>query len=320
MSSSVLRRVSAAIALIAITLVSFAAPAAAHDPIFLSDDQTTPDTGPFMPDATISWALYGQVLGDGDTRGFEFDLRDGDELFVGLLIPNLEPELQLADDELPVLTISRPDGTTIDIVAEERVVFDEPFTKTSYVNLAELREPGMGGRYEGIVTGNAAARFSVAIGETELFFTDAERTGDRPSSFQEIEKPLRAWYTTPPGGEPTGELVEGDAEVDLDLIGEAMESGEGALAEGVDEDAVMADTTEGSENDEADVAVEEESVAESTDAATDSTTDDIEESAAAPPAGTDGDDGGGSTWVAPVAIMVLALGAGGFALSRRRNA
>ena len=52
-------------------------PAAAHDPIFLTDEQTTPDAGPYLPDGAISWALYGSVAEAGDTRGFEFDLRAG---------------------------------------------------------------------------------------------------------------------------------------------------------------------------------------------------------------------------------------------------
>ena len=35
----------------------------AHDPIILTDEQTTPDGGPFLPDGTISFALYGTFDG-----------------------------------------------------------------------------------------------------------------------------------------------------------------------------------------------------------------------------------------------------------------
>jgi len=316
-------RLVVAVGVIAMTLLALIAPAAAHDPIFLSDDQTTPDTGPFMPDGTISWALYGQVLGDGDTRGFEFDLRDGDELFVGLLIPNLEPETALADGDLPVMTIERPDGSSFEVTANQREIFDEPFTKTSYVNLVEVREPAIAGRYRGVVTGPVASRFSVAIGETELFFTETSRAGERPTSFIEIGPPLQAWYTTPPGGEPSGELADGEAEVDLDLLDEAMESGAGALAEGVDEDVAMAETEdEAMAADEA--MVEDDAVAEApeADASTEAPADDASDDAAVDEVAvaasdSDGDGGSSATWVAPVVIAVLGAGLALFLRGRK---
>ena len=274
-------------------IIVFAGPAAAHDPIFIADDQTTPDVGPYMPDGTISWALYGQVLDDGDTRGFEFDLRDGDELFFSLLIPNLSPELELGEAELPVLMVEGPDGEVRTFVADRRDVFDEPFSRTSYVNLLEVREPGAaGGRYRMTVVGAAASRFSVAVGESEIFFTDTERSGDRPSSFLEITEPLQAWYSTPPGGEPTGDA--GDVGVDLDLVEEAMESGEGQISAGGSLDGTD--------------PVQEEAVAEDEPV--------VEEAAAAEAVTTDND--GSTTWVAPAVVaMVAVLGAGWFFASRR---
>ncbi len=185
-----------------------------------------------MPDGAISWALYGSVLESGDTRGFEFDLRDGEELYISLLIPNLEPELSISDDELPTVELEAPDGTTTSIVPEVREVFDEPFSNTSYVTLAELREPAQEGRYRGVVNGSAPSRFTVAIGEREEFFTETERSGDRPTSFPGIAPPLQAWYATPPGAEAPTDLAEGDAEMQLDMIEEAMEDGEGSAPEG----------------------------------------------------------------------------------------
>ncbi len=222
-----------AVAILATTLLLlWTAPAAAHDPIFIEQDQTTPDVGPYMPDGAISWALYGSVLESGDTRGFEFDLRDGEELYISLLIPNLEPELSISDDELPTVELEAPDGTTTSIVPEVREVFDEPFSNTSYVTLAELREPAQEGRYRGVVNGSAPSRFTVAIGEREEFFTETERSGDRPTSFPGIAPPLQAWYATPPGAEAPTDLAEGDAEMQLDMIEEAMEDGEGSAPEG----------------------------------------------------------------------------------------
>ncbi|MEM7095431.1 MAG: hypothetical protein AAF567_20690 [Actinomycetota bacterium] len=318
-----------------------AAPAGAHDPIFIADDQTTPDVGPFMPDGTISWALYGQVLGDGDTRGFEFDLRDGDEFFIGLLIPNLAPEVDLADPDLPILRVIDPDGTERSFAAEMRDVFDEPFSGTSYVNLFELREPSRGGRYQVIVEGKAPSRFSVAVGESEIFFTEAERAGDRPESFLEITEPLQAWYSTPPGGESTGP-VDGVG-IRTDLIEESMESGEAQLGEGVDEDQAMADDVvddstsepvasetaapepDAPEPDPASSEPAESESAESEPAESEpieSSSDDAEVSdepvaEVAAEASSDGSDGS-AAWVAPVVIALIAVaGAAWFVLQRR---
>ncbi len=239
------RRTAERVAVVAIAaatlLMLWATPASAHDPIFIEQDQTTPDVGPYMPDGAISWALYGSVLEPGDTRGFEFDLRDGEELYISLLIPNLEPELNLPDAELPTVELEAPDGTTTSIVPNVREIFDEPFSKTSYVTLAELREPAQEGRYRGVVNGSAPSRFTVAIGEREEFFTSTERSGDRPTSFPGIAAPLQAWYATPPGAEAPTELAEGDAEMQLDMIEEAMESGEGSAPEGAFGDTESAD-------------------------------------------------------------------------------
>jgi len=318
-------RLVALSAIAALTIVVLAGPAAAHDPIFLSADQTTPDTGPYMPDGSISWALYGSVLEAGDTRGFEFDLRDGDELVISLLIPNLSPELELTDDELPVLDLTAPDGTTRAIVPDRREIFDEPFSNTSYVTLYEERGPGEVGRYQGVVTGNAPARFSVAIGINEIFFTETERSGDRPSSFAEISAPLGAWYATPPGADaPEGELAAGEAEIDLDMIDEAMSSGEADAPDGA-LDAPDDSTTSNDDADElgnagdetaaeepaADAEVDEEAM----DEPDEPTPADADEAAAAV---TDADEGGSLAWVAPVGGLGVAV-IGGAVLLRRRS-
>ncbi len=225
---------------VASTLVG-AGPAAAHDPIFVEADQTTPDTGPYLPDGAISWALYGSVLAPGETRGFEFDLRDGEELYISLLIPNLEPETSLGDDELPVIELEAPDGTTRTIGNDMREPFDEAFSNTSYLTLSEVREPAQAGRYRGVVIGSAPARFTVAIGEREEFFTPAERTGDRPSTFPGIAAPLQAWYSTPPGAETSVDLAEGEGEVQMDLIEDAMEEG---IATAAPEEALVDESAE----------------------------------------------------------------------------
>lgn len=263
------------------TVLVMGAPAAAHDPIFLTDDQTTPDTGPYLPDGAISWALYGTVADTGDTRGFEFDLRAGEELYISLLIPNLDPELSLSDDELPVMEVTRPDGSVLTIDPVPGVIYDEPFSQTSYVTLHESREPAQAGRYQGVVTVRAPARFTVAIGEREEFGTPADRTVDRPQGFMAMGPPLDAWYSTPPGEEP---VVDDDAEITVDV--EAAEEALAELAETEAEQTADADDTD-----------------------------------SGLPAGSEpSPDGGGSlTWVLPV-VLVAALVVGAVVVRSRRNA
>jgi len=315
-----------AIAVAALMVLGFAAPAYAHDPIFVTDDQKTPDIGPFMPDGSISWALYGTVLDAGDTRGFEFDLREGDEVFVSLLIPNLEPEVDLGDSELPIIELEAPDGSVTVISPVVRDVFDEPFSNTSYVTLAEYREPAQAGRYRGLVIGNAPSRFSVAIGETEIFFTETERSGNRPGSFAEITVPLTAWYTTPPGGEPdTNALAEGEAEIQLDMIEEAMESGEadapaGSLDTATEPTGAEESPSQGdapAEDLPADEEPQQQTQVDSNAPVTDDET--IQEAASSLAADGDSDDSASSTtWVAPVVVAVIAVLAGGAYAGRRR--
>ena len=201
-NSAISRRANLLVIALALTValtVTGGGPAAAHDPIFVEEDQTTPDAGPYMPDGAISWALYGSVLDSGDTRGFEFELREGEELYISLLIPNREPEISLADRRT---SRDRVGGTRRDDPNDHQrysgETFDEPFSNTSYLTLSELREPAQAGRYRGLVVGSAPSRFTVAIGEREEFFTPAERTGDRPASFPGIAAPLRPGTPLPP--------------------------------------------------------------------------------------------------------------------------
>lgn len=278
---------TAAAATFVLTVVG-AGPAAAHDPIFVVEDQTTPDEGPYLPDGAISWALYGSVLGPGDTRGFEFDLREGEELYISLLIPNLEPELSLADDELPVIELETPDGTTRTLVNDMRETFNEPFSNTSYLTLSEVREPAQEGRYRGLVVGSAPSRFTVAIGEREEFFTPAERTGDRPSSFPGIAAPLQAWYSTPPGEEVSVDLAEGEGEIEMEMIEEAIEEGAGSAPAEALEDGTSEEALDDSTADEA--------LGENT---------------------TDAD--GSLGWVAPAAAAVAVVLGAAWVLTRRRR-
>ena len=187
------RRGLASAAIVTLAVVAswlVAGPAGAHDPIFLTEEQVSPETGPYLPDGTISFALYGTLLAAGETRGFEFDLRDGDDLYLSLLIPDLEPEIALADGDLPTMVLTGPDGAERAIGPTVRTPFADPFSGTNYLPLFETVEPATGGRYQIVVTGDSPSRFVVAVGTREEFFTPTERAVDKPTSFPGIAEPL----------------------------------------------------------------------------------------------------------------------------------
>ena len=182
--------------------------AAAHDPLFLTADQTTPETGPFLPDGTISFAIYGDLAGGGDARGLQVAFDEGDRLLVELLIPALSPEADLSTDLLPVATVVAPDGSETVLTPATRDRFDEPFSSTSYFRLARLDGQAQAGVYDITVTGEAPARFTVAVGTVETFLTPVERVENRATSFDQITAPLSDWYA---GTGTTIEAIDGAA-------------------------------------------------------------------------------------------------------------
>jgi hypothetical protein len=120
--------------------------------------------------------------------------------------------------------------------------------------------------------------------------------------------PLTAWYTTLPNGEPDPTaLAEGEAEIDLDMIEDAMESGEAEAPEGSLEEA-PAQEPEATEPEATEPEATEPEATESE--AEDPSEPDTTETATAP---VEPDGGSNTTWVAPVLIGAIAVvGAGVF--------
>ena len=166
----------------------------AHDPLFLLSDQETPSQGPLLPDGTISFALYGEFLTEGETRGFQANFKDDDLFQLELLIPALDPEQSLQQDQLPFLRLPLPDGSEQTLYPSIRTRFDEPFTNTSYFTLIQERGTAQGGVYDVVIVSRAPARFTTAIGIKEQFGTPVQRAGERPSSFAETSDRLGEWY------------------------------------------------------------------------------------------------------------------------------
>ena len=171
-----------------------ASAAKAHDPIILTPDQSTPANGPLILDGTISFALYGALDSPGDTRGFRVNFNEGDPLYFSILIPDLAPENQLEDASLPFLEITDPAGATIKLTATEKVSFAEPNTGTNYVRLTEFNSVAIAGTYSVVVTGDSPSRFTVSLGQIEMFGTPVENIANRDLSVDGV----MSWYENSP--------------------------------------------------------------------------------------------------------------------------
>lgn len=187
-------RVACAASLLAVVApVALASAAAAHEPVFVTEADPTPTDGPFLEDGNHSWAVYGTLPTEGATRGFRSRLTRGQTLIADLLVPDREPERSFTAAQLPVLTLTWPDGTSRTFTSREITRFDEPFSSTRYIRIAELREPAsQDGVYTFSVRANVPARFTVATGTVEGF-GGAKSDVETPP-----EGGLAAWYATPP--------------------------------------------------------------------------------------------------------------------------
>jgi hypothetical protein len=192
-------RALAAAATIAVTTVLTVGlgTAHAHDPVILEPEQSTPEAGPLLVDGTVSFALYGTVYNQGDTRGFRVRYAAGQTFNLSALVPNLEPEQALPVDQYPTITVVTPSGERIDLQPGEVSTFDEPFTKTSYRRYLEWSTVAEAGDYGVIVTGVAPARFTVSTGVKEQFGTAVENIANRDLGVAGVME----WYATPPPAE-----------------------------------------------------------------------------------------------------------------------
>ena len=187
-------RLGALIFLILLAIVALSTAAQAHDPLFLEGQHDEPEHGPLLPDARISFAIYGTLLVPQDQRGFQFQIPPGERLELSLLVPDLEPENGLPRKSLPSLALTRPNQTVLVLDANIREKFAEPYSRTNYVRLLEYSEVGSEGTYQIRITGARPARFTVSIGYIEAFGTPVGNMANRNSG----TGTLTQWYTTPP--------------------------------------------------------------------------------------------------------------------------
>jgi len=187
-------RLGALIFLTLFAVVVLSTVAQAHDPLFLEDQHDEPEHGPLLPDARISFALYGILLAPQDQRGFQFEIPSGERLDLSLLVPDLEPENALPRESLPSLALTRPDLTVLVLEPSIREQFAEPYSRTNYVRLLSHSEVGSEGTYQVRITGARPSRFTVSIGYIEAFGTPVGNMANRKLG----TGVLTQWYTTPP--------------------------------------------------------------------------------------------------------------------------
>ncbi len=177
-------------------ILLLATPTFAHQPVFLTAEDADPASGPLLDNGKVSFAVYATLDRPDATRGLRANLAAGDPLVAELLIPALEPETSLDANALPTLTLTMPDGTKRRIRSTLRERFDEPFSSTSYVRLASVRETApTAGVYRYEVTGAAPARFTLAVGTDEV-------AGTVTGAATPPAGGLAGWYATPPPTTP----------------------------------------------------------------------------------------------------------------------
>ena len=200
------RRFCVWLVLVVAVVIGYSATSSAHDPVFLTDDHFAPEIGPFLPDGTISFAMYGRLAEPTSTQGFQARMQQGQSLNLSLLVPAVLPEIGFEIGSLPEVKVTRPDQTSFVLSAQFRETFHEPFTNTTYLRLADHLEEAQQGEYSLLISGRAAGRYVVSIGTLERFGTDIGRY-TRPLVVGRSTSPVIEWFETDSGPE-SNENVE----------------------------------------------------------------------------------------------------------------
>jgi len=143
-------------------------PASAHQPVALLATDTTAARGPLLVDGTVSFAVRASFNKAGEKRGFRANLKFGDVVSAQYLILDKKPENGLKVGQLPLVTITAPDGSKVSIKITERTKFFEPYSSTNYLYLARYSAPAQTGTYRVLITSRGKSAITVAFGEKEI--------------------------------------------------------------------------------------------------------------------------------------------------------
>jgi hypothetical protein len=142
--------------------------ASAHQPVVINKSETTPDRGPLLVDGTISFAVRVAFTKAGESRGFRFQLKDGDLLSLQYLIVDKVPENKLKASQLPSVTIVSPTGSRTSMKFNERTKFYEPYGGVNYLYLSRISATGVNGIYKVVITSRAKSTITLGVGNREV--------------------------------------------------------------------------------------------------------------------------------------------------------
>ena len=140
----------------------------AHQPVFLTNTDTTAAKGPLLTDGTISFAVRASFTRAGEKRAFRAAFKSGDLFSIQYLIVDKKPENTLRTASLPTVVITSPTGKKVTMRISERTKFFEPFSKTNYLYLARNSFDAEAGVYSIMITSRARAAVTIAIGDKEI--------------------------------------------------------------------------------------------------------------------------------------------------------
>ena len=154
--------------LISALFLAFIAPvsASAHQPVTISNTETTAARGPLLVDGTISFAVRAAFTKSGQKKGFRFNLKQGEQLNFEYLIIDKAPENRLRDAQLPQVVITAPSGSKTTVRFNERNKFS--YSGTNYLYLYRNKSVGQSGTYNVDITAKARAAITLVVGEKEI--------------------------------------------------------------------------------------------------------------------------------------------------------
>lgn len=138
--------------------------AQAHERVLLTEQHTSASRGPTLADGTIARAAFASFDRVGQRRGLRVQFTAGQQVRMELLIPDSPPANRLPQAQLPEVVVIAPDGSRSTMRTSERTPFFEPYSGTSYLYLARLRQTALTGTYRVLVTSRSTTPVTAVIG------------------------------------------------------------------------------------------------------------------------------------------------------------
>jgi hypothetical protein len=205
------KSLAGALALLIISSTIGSGVANAHQPLVLSDSETTASKGPLIVDGTLSFAVRAAFTKTGQKKAFRAQFKEGEELAVQYLIVDKKPESALRNKSLPKLVITSPSGSKFTMKFTERTKFFEPYSGVNYLYLGRYNGKAQGGIYSFEITSKSRAAITIAVGEKEGVVGEVIRgTSETPKPVaSSTPKPVASSTPSPkPTAEQSGYTME----------------------------------------------------------------------------------------------------------------